>query len=393
MKKHARLAGRLRAAAAPAGFLLCSLIILWIVCFSSGDVMDRNVQKVLRHSADGAYIASGSETLAEQLGRLAESIRYQGSILVAKDGRILYAAGFGDADESGTPNRPDTVFAVGSVSKQFTAAAILQLASAGRLSLAEPVSDFFPDYPDGGRISVKQLLNMDSGVGRDFWSMAYALRHYTSMAQADEFQAQHHEESELLQLVYDSPLEFEPGSQYMYSNVNYYLLSLIVAKVSGMSYQAYVQQKLLTPCGMQTAFLDFGGSMAAGHDESGLTSENASLYEGCGTVCASVLDLYRWNLCLHGGKVLTASAYRVMTDPQQGDYGCGVLITEDGLIWHNGELNGYNAYNALDTGSGLMIVLLANNRTYQLHGTTADFPAEAMAPIVLKYAREATSAD
>ena len=135
--------------------------------------------------------------------------------------------------------------------------------------------------------------------------------------------------------------------------------------------------------------MDFEGDMAEGHNADGHTEENAVLYEGAGTLCCSVFDMYRWNLMLHGGKVLPESAYRIMTTPaEDSSNAAGLLVESDGMIWHNGELNGYNSYNAYYPDTGLMVILLANNRTYTFHGKTADFPAENLGPIIMRYARE-----
>lgn len=371
--------------------IIAAVCCVLVFALSKGDQMDKNIIKARKGAAEASYTSSSCEALGEQIDKLAENAQYQGVILVARNEEILYAGAFGDADSSGTKNTIDTVFGVGSLTKQFTASAILKLASEGKLMLSDPLSKYFPDYQYGAKITVQHLLNMDSGVNRDFWTMAYSLYHYTTMAQADEFQMSPHSETELMQLIYDSPLEFEPGTQYMYSNVNYFLLSRIVQQASGISYQDYIKENFFAPCNMDSAFMDFEGEMAQGNDADGPTRENAILYEGAGTVCCSVLDMYRWNLMLHGGKVLPDSAYRVMTTPAIGNYAAGLLVESDGMIWHNGELNGYNSYNAYYPDSGLMVILLANNRTYKFHSATVDFPAEGLGPIVMRYAKEAIS--
>ncbi len=328
------------------------------------------------------------QDLEALIDKTAESMDFQGTILAARADEILFEKAYGMADqENGVENTVQTVYAVGSVSKQFTAAAILRLAEEGRINLSETIDAYFPEYEDGKKITVKHLLNMQSGIERDFWNMAYEQYCYDSMEQADEFQMQEHDPQELMKLVCGSELQFQPGSEYQYSNVNYYLLQRIAEQVSGVPFQDYISEQFFIPCGMETAVMDFQEPLAAGYYDKERMSENASLYEGCGTVCASVTDLYKWNLCLHGGKVLSGASYRVMTDAGPGNYGCGILV-EESLIWHNGQLNGYNSYNCYDSEDGLMLIVLSNSRTYQFHGQTVDFPAEMLAKVVWKKLRE-----
>lgn len=383
-----RRRGLLPAALAVLAALAVGISLL--ILAESGNAMKKNIAKALREQkAQGSFMARGQEALGGQIEKLAGKLGFRGAVLAAQGDEILYAGAFDDADENGTPNALDTVFAVGSVSKQFTAAAVLQLASEGKLSLTDPITDYYPEYTGGKGITLKHLLNMCSGVGRDFWSMALALGELSNIAQADLFQLQKHSETELLDLICRSPLEFAPGERYMYSNVNYWLLAGVVTKASGMSYQEYVQKQLFSPCGMDGAFLDFEGTMAFGHNASGRTRENAILYEGAGTVCASILDLFRWSRALHGGSVLSESAYRVMTAPAQEHYAMGLVAEDDGLLWHNGQLNGYNAYQCYAPAEGITLILLSNSRVYRFHGEVKDFPAEDMAPILLKYVRQA----
>ena len=202
-----RRRGLLPAALAVLAALAVGISLL--ILAESGNAMEKNIAKALREQkAQGSFMAQGQEALGGQIEKLAGKLGFRGAVLAAQGDEILYAGAFGDADENGTPNALDTVFAVGSVSKQFTAAAVLQLASEGKLSLTDPITDYYPEYTGGKGITLKHLLNMCSGVGRDFWSMALALGELSNMAQADLFQLQKHSEAELLDLICRSPLEF-----------------------------------------------------------------------------------------------------------------------------------------------------------------------------------------
>ena len=319
------------------------------------------------------------EELKGRIDKLAKSIRFSGSVLVAKDFRILYAGGYGRAGDIHTPkNTALSAYAVGSISKQFTAAAILQLNEQGLLRLDDPVTAFFPDWPGDRPVTVENLLRMESGLERDFWNIAYREYGYTDMDQADGFQLSPHGEDELFALLYADGLHFAPGSRYQYSNVNYWLLSKIVTKVSGAPYQAYLAEHFFGPLGMTTAGTDYPDDLVPGHYGGERTTENADLYAGCGTVSGSVYDLYEWSRALHGGRVLSKESYRTMIRQTNGQYACG-LVHDGNLIWHNGQLNGYNSYMGYDASTHVLLIVLSNSRTYDLRGQQKDFPAEYLA--------------
>lgn len=357
-----------------------------LVCAAGMTGMYRDWGRAFAAEMNEMSTEIGKETMSQEVEKIIEkvagSMEFQGTILAAKGDEILFAKGYGLADaETGEKNTVDTVYAVGSVSKQFTAAAVLKLAEEGKINLSETIDHYFPGYSQGSRVTVKHLLNMQSGIERDFWNIAYRAYGYTTMDQADAFQEQQHTKEELLDLLYQDELQFQPGSQYMYSNINYYLLYLIAEQAAGMRFQDYIRENFFVPYGMESAVMDFEEPLAAGYYDGRKVRENASLYEGCGTVCAGVLDLFRWNRALHEGEILSKASYRVMTDAGPGNYACGVLV-EDTLIWHNGQLNGYNSYNCYDKEDEWMLIVLSNSRTYPFHGQVADFPAETAAKVI-----------
>ena len=346
------------------------------------------------------------EALADQVHRLAETMGFSGSVLVAGPDGIRYAEGFGTADGEGTAaNTALTTYAFGSLSKQFTAAAVLKLAEEKKLSLSDPVRTFFPAWPEDRVVTVSQLLHMESGLERDFWNIAYREYGYTLMSQADEFQLSPHEFDELFSLITTDiakEFHFRPGSEYQYSNINYWLLAEIVGRVSGMSYQDYIRTEFFEPLGLTTAGIDYPDDIAPGHYGGERTEENADLYEGCGSISGNVYDLYAWALALHGApgagtdaaaaasstattetgpRVLGPAAYRVMTATSAGNYACGLVI-DGSVIWHNGQLNGYNSYMSYNTADGTILIVLSNSRTYEFRGKQADFPAEELARLL-----------
>ncbi len=329
--------------------------------------------------ADRRETVCEDETLRNRVDKLAKSIGFSGSVLLARDFRILYAGGYGWAGTIHTPrNTALSVYAVGSISKQFTAAAILQLEEKGLLKLSDPMTSFFPDWPPDRVVTVENLLRMESGLERDFWNIAYREYGYTDMSQADEFQLSPHGEEELFALLYADGLHFAPGSRYQYSNVNYWLLSKIITIASETPYREYLETRFFEPLGMTSAGVDYPDDLVPGHYGGERTTENADLYAGCGTVSGSVYDLYEWSRALHGGRVLSKEAYRTMIRQTNGQYACG-LVHDGNRIWHNGQLNGYNSYMSYDTSTHDLIIVLSNSRTYAARGQQKDFPAEALA--------------
>jgi D-alanyl-D-alanine carboxypeptidase len=168
---------------------------------------------------------------------------FSGVVLVAKDAKIIFheAYGFADRDKK-IPNRKDTKFNLGSINKNFTRAAVLQLARQGKLSLDDPIKTFLPDYPNpqaADKVTVRQLLNMTSGIG-DFFGDRYDATPKEKIRTLQDY----------LPLFADQPLAFEPGTANKYSNGGYIVLGLIIEKVSGLDYYTYVRENIFKPCGM-----------------------------------------------------------------------------------------------------------------------------------------------
>jgi CubicO group peptidase (beta-lactamase class C family) len=168
---------------------------------------------------------------------------FSGVVLIAKDSRILFHEAYGLADrDKKIPNRKDTKFNLGSINKNFTRVAIHLLARQGRLSLDDPIKKFLPDYPNAQaaeKVTVRHLLNMTSGIG-DFFGSSFDATPKEKIRTLQDY----------LPLFADLPLEFEPGTDNRYSNGSYIVLGLIIEKVSGVDYYAYVRENIFKPCGM-----------------------------------------------------------------------------------------------------------------------------------------------
>ena len=168
---------------------------------------------------------------------------FSGVVLIARDGRVVFHEAYGFADrEDKVPNKKDTRFNLGSINKSFTRVAVYQLARKGRLALDDTIKRFLPDYPNAdaaAKVTVRQLLNMTSGIG-DFFGGRYDATPKEKIRKLQDY----------LPLFADLPLEFEPGTSNKYSNGGYIVLGLIVENVSGVDYYSYVRENILKPCGM-----------------------------------------------------------------------------------------------------------------------------------------------
>jgi CubicO group peptidase (beta-lactamase class C family) len=279
-------------------------------------------------------------------------------------GKAIYKKAFGMADrEWNVPNTVDTKFRIGSVTKQFTAACILQLAEQGKLSLDDKLSKYITDYPKGDSISIHMLLNHTSGIVNytnlaEFWPKAILPLSTDSM----------------IALFKYKPLDFSPGSKWSYSNSGFFLLGVIVEKVSGKKFNEYLQQQIFDKAGLKNTLLDRLDTVLAfrakGYDknEKGIW-QNAMLIsmEGpfsAGAMVSTVDDLYKWTKALHSNKIFTAATTQKMITPYMNHYGYGIGI--DSLkthlrISHNGGIPGFVSHLAYYPADDVCVVAISNN--------------------------------
>ena len=293
------------------------------------------------------------------------------SVAVELDGEPVFADGFGLADlENDVPATADTVYRIGSVTKQFTAAATVLLVEDGTLDLDSDLREHFPDYDTAGfRIPVERLLNHTSGI-----------KGYTEM---EEFWAQSrldlgHEA--MLDLFGSAPFEFEPGDRYQYNNSGYYLLGVLIERLSGDSYTDFLRRRFFEPLGLEsTHYLDNNPivrSRAEGYElasDGGFRNDDPlsmRLPYAAGSLGSSVLDLLRWQRALVGGEAVSAAGYERMTAPgvlvsgEEAPYGYGLGLAEEhgfAKVSHGGGINGFRAQLAWYPEPRLGIAVLMNS--------------------------------
>ena len=299
------------------------------------------------------------------------STNFSGSILIAKGDEIIFAKGYGVCDKNLPDSKPitlNTTFEIGSVSKQITAAAVMQLVQKKKLSLDDRISKFFPEYVHGDKISVRMLLNMRSGL-TDHINEAdeFFPQEVFSTIHKKQIANEPFEENFVLKYFYDAPLLANPNSTYFYCNTNYYLLAKIVEIVTKQPYHEYLQKHIFEKCKMTNTNTDFQNTTAKGYDfRNRYYSLPHDFATGCGDINSTVIDLYKWNMQLAKGKIINKKSLKQMLDTEA--YGFGVYVKED-KIFHSGITNVFNSYNLYSFKNQLSIIVLANKPIAQCNAT------------------------
>jgi CubicO group peptidase (beta-lactamase class C family) len=316
----------------------------------------------------GAQI-SFDDGLKAHLNKLTKDELPGVAVLVSRDGKIAFQGGFGFANiEEKTPVTPETKFRIGSIAKQFTAAAILRLAEDGKLALDDKLEKYFPGFPRGGEITLRQLLNHTSGI-----------RSYTSKPEFIGRVVNPIRPADLIAWFRDDPVDFAPGAGFLYNNSAYFLAGEIVAKVSGLSLDAYLRATFFDPLGMKDSGIFVNSApptgIARGYSMNDWKATPALDWDmswagGAGALYSTVGDLFRWNEALFGGRVLKPESFQLMTTPVKLPpgvdgmrYGYGLAIASIQrlpAISHGGGLNGWASDLQRVTEQHCTIVVLGN---------------------------------
>ena len=288
---------------------------------------------------------------------------FMGAVLVARGADVILSKGYGSANlEWDIPNTPSTKFRLGSITKQFTAASILLLEERGKLKLDDPIKTYLPDPPAAwDRITIFNLLTHTSGIPN-----------FTSLPEYKTLQLSDTPVAKTIATVRDKPLDFFPGGKMSYSNSGYILLGHVIEKVSGGSYEKFVQENIFTPLGMKDSGYDSNSAIiprrAAGYMPSPKGPFNAgyihmSIPHAAGALYSTTEDLLRWEQALFGGKVVSAESLEKMTTPFKNDYALGVVVQTAGgrkVIQHGGGIEGFNTFTAYYPDDKLTVAVLAN---------------------------------
>jgi len=289
--------------------------------------------------------------------------KFMGCVLVARGSNVLLEKGYGFANlEWEIPNSPAAKFRLGSVTKQFTAASILLLQERGKLKVTDPVKKYMPDAPAAwDKITIFNLLTHSSGIP-NFTS-------FPDYASQEPFDTT---PEKLVARFRDKPLEFQPGEKMSYSNSGYVLLGYLLEKISGESYEKFVQGNIFTPLSMKDSGYDSNSAIipkrAAGYVPGPSGPSNAGFINmtvplSAGALYSTTEDLLRWEQGLFGGKLLSPSSLQEMTTPFKNDYAFGLMVhSVNGrkVIEHGGGIEGFNTTLAYYPDDKLAVIVLGN---------------------------------
>ncbi|MFN3667815.1 MAG: serine hydrolase [Brevundimonas sp.] len=315
-------------------------------------------------------LLSAAPALAQDVARMEQVVQasvaaeeFSGSVLVARDGEVLLDRGYGLANrEWNIPNDGDTKFRLGSLTKQFTAVAIMILNERGLVDLDAPVKTYLPDAPAAwDAVTTRHLLAHTSGVPS-----------FTDFDDYESLRTLPATPDSLIARFRDRPLEFQPGEGWNYSNSGYILLTAIIEKASGRSWADFVQETLFQPLGMTDTGYDSHAAIlprrASGYSPTARAIVNAdyvdmTIPQGAGALYSTTRDLLKWEQGLFGGRVLQPASLTLLTTPVRNNYAFGLgVVSADGdtTISHTGGIEGFNTYMAYDPDRRLTVVVLGN---------------------------------
>jgi CubicO group peptidase (beta-lactamase class C family) len=318
--------------------------------------------------------AVSAQTVADVEALVSKAVETKGApaigVAVVRDGKVVLAKGYGVADAEGSvAANENTGFQIASVTKQFTAAAIMMLVEDGKLSLSDPLNKFVPDVPaKWGGVTVRQLLNQVSGIPN-----------YTAVGKLVNTKT--YTKAEILNLVRDVPPEFAPGAEWQYSNTNYFLLGMIIEKVSGKSYENFMRDRIFKPLGMTSTVINTSGlkiaNAAVGHrNEAGAwkrgSADDPSQPWAAGAIVSTPVDLAKWAAAQGDAKLLKKASWdeiwapAKLTDGRPSNYGFGWGVDKLGevtMLSHGGGIAGFNSHISRFPNDNLSVVVVANTNT------------------------------
>ena len=301
------------------------------------------------------------------------------AILVAKDGKVILKKGYGLANiNPDVPNGADRVFRIGSITKQFTSTAILQLVEKGKIDLQADITKYLPGFSTSGKtVTVEHLLNHTSGI-----------KSYTSLPHimAKEKKGTYMSVDEMLSEIQKQPADFSPGEQFLYNNSGYFLLGAIIEKVSGMTYGEYVTKNLFKPAGMKSSYVDdpkLPNVISTGYQRANSTEYtiadyvHTSIPYSAGAIFSTVEDLWKWNQVVFNYKLVKkellekAFAPTKLNDGTLMGYGYGWGLGRLGdskVIGHGGGIDGFLSYEMYVPDQKIYVCVLSNNATVSPDG-------------------------
>lgn len=312
---------------------------------------------------DNMVWTTDDESYSDLISQLSEKCEstLEGSMIVATDDKVIYAGGWNSIETDGeTRVNPFTTYEIGSMTKQFMAACILQQVQEGNIKTDETIDKYFPEFPHGSRITVDHLLHMDSGIV-DYVNEANIF--FEDNSQFEAYNRGEMTDETLMSLINKSNLRFEPGKQFAYSNTNYYLLALILEQVTGKTYEEYMKENIFDVCGMPSSTNTKVGNITSVPANGGKYMAAARNARGAGDIHSNVCDMLRWDRALMSHQIINSEQLQYMTEMRNG-YSCGWMSRMSGNIEHGGSTLSYISLNTViqtkDMGNVYVITMTSN---------------------------------
>lgn len=315
-----------------------------------------------------SQLKRNSDDVAQSFDSVITDIKFRGTVYAKVGNALEYIGtnGFSNKD-SHSKNSTDTCFRIASLTKQFTAVAVMQLVESGKLSLDDTLDKFYPSYKYGKKISVKNLLTMTSGlkdyINKDGDTSTPAYTESQLEYNVSKKNSAKENKKAVMNWIFSQKLNFEPDSKYMYSNSSYYILGDIIEKVSKISYEKYISNNILKPAGMINSGFKSSDKLAVGYQD--IYDNEWTLYPGVGYsatgLISNVPDLLKWIDALYNCTLISEQSFKQMTTPYKGRYGYGFVISENGdVLSHTGKIDKYNAAMAFSKDESIIYIALSN---------------------------------
>ncbi|SRR5579871_2181126 len=308
-----------------------------------------------------------AQEIDEMMKQYAKQNSFNGVVLVAQKENVLLQKGYGYKNIAArTLNDTNTAFQIGSLTKQFTAAIILQLQEQHKISLQDKLSKYIPDYPHGDSITIENLLTHTSGIYNYTNDEDFMKNKSSNPLKPDS----------LIALFKNKPLDFSPGTKYNYSNSGYVLLGYIIEKITGKSYFTIIEENIFKPLGMTRSGFDFkklkNQNKATGYFRVNPEKAEAaaiidsSVSYAAGSIYTTVGDLYKWDRALYTRKIMHDSSLQKAFTPFISNYGYGWVIDSaygKKVVMHEGGIPGFASFIARIPTDRICIILLDNKES------------------------------
>ncbi|MGE5400367.1 MAG: serine hydrolase domain-containing protein [Ignavibacteriales bacterium] len=306
--------------------------------------------------------------------------KFQGSVLIGNDNGIVYEKGFGYSNiEYSVPNTPQTKFRIASLTKAFTSLLVMQQVQEGKIKLDARITDYIPDYPakTGSKITIQHLLSHTSGLGH--YEVIPGFFQYNSYLP--------YKHTDFIKLFWNQPLLSEPGTKFRYSSLGYYILGVILEKVTGKTYEELLNERILDKLGMKYTSIDnhkrIEMNRANGYEKTGNGYLNAAYRNmttalATGDILSTVGDLYLWDRALYTNKLVSFKTRDMIFTPNKDSYGYGWsiynIVLPDGertrVASHTGTTSGFLSIITRYIDKHTVIILLCNSDKSDTEGIT-----------------------